>query len=62
MLLPYLKDLLHGLLGLIIVGFLIWLLIKIHLYFSKNNKSIENILETNIIDGYIGHHNDNKLS
>jgi flagellar biogenesis protein FliO len=62
MLLPYLKDLLHCLLGLIIVGFLIWLLIKIHIYFSKNNNSIENILETSRLDGYIGEHNDNKLS
>ena len=54
MLLFYLKELLHGLIGLTIVGFLIGLLIKIHIYFSKHNKSIENVFENNIIDGYIG--------
>lgn len=48
MLLSYLKELWHCLIGLIIVSFLIWLLIKIHLYFSKNNKSIENMLEKNL--------------
>jgi hypothetical protein len=43
--LSYLKELLHGFIGLIIVSFLIWLLIKMHMYFSKNNRSIENILD-----------------
>ena len=45
MLLNYLKEFLHYLIGLIIVSFLIWLLIKIHVYFSKNNNSIEYIFE-----------------
>lgn len=54
MLFFYLKEILHGLIGLAIVGFLIWLLVKIHIYFSKNNKSIENVFENPIIDGYIG--------
>ena len=48
MLLSYFKELWHCLIGVIIVSFLIWLLIKIHLYFSKNNKSIENILEKDL--------------
>ena len=33
-------DLIHYLIGLFIVGFLVWLLIKIHLYFSKDNTPI----------------------
>ena len=40
MLLSYLKELWHCLIGVIIVSFLIWLLIKIHLYFSSNNLHI----------------------
>lgn len=43
--LDYLKDVLHCVIGLIIVSLLIWLLIKIHIYFSKNNRSIENVLD-----------------
>ena len=35
-------DVLHNLIGLIIVGFLIWLLVKADLYFTKNNVSIMN--------------------
>ena len=34
-------DMFHYLIGFIILGFLIWLLIQIHLYFSKYNKPIE---------------------
>jgi len=30
-------DIIHYLIGLIIVGFIVWAFIKIHLYFSKNN-------------------------
>ena len=45
MVLNFLKECLHYLIGLIIVSFLIWLLIKIHVYFSKNNNSIEYIFE-----------------
>ena len=48
MLTYFFKELLHYLIGLIIVGFLIWLLIKIHVYFSKNNRSIEYIFEKDI--------------
>jgi|LakMenEpi03Aug12_release.lakeMendotaPanAssembly.Ray.scaffolds.fasta_scaffold78954_2 hypothetical protein len=48
MLLYYLKEVWHCLIGVIIVSFLIWLLIKIHVYFSKNNKSIENIFEKEV--------------
>jgi hypothetical protein len=34
-------DIIHYLIGLVIVGFLIWLLIQIHNYFSKDNLSFE---------------------
>ena len=34
-------DIIHYLIGFIILGLLIWLLIQIHIYFSKDNKSIE---------------------
>ena len=33
-------DLIHYLIGFIILGFLIWVLIQIHNYFSKDNKEI----------------------
>ena len=33
-------DMLHYLIGLIIVFFLIWIIIKIHNHFSKNNLQI----------------------
>ena len=33
-------DLIHYLIGLFIVGFLVWLLIRTHEYFSKNNVPI----------------------
>jgi hypothetical protein len=46
--LNYLKDVLHCLIGLIFVSLCLWILIKIHVYFSKNNKSIENILDNHI--------------
>jgi len=32
-----LGDIIHYLIGLLIVSFLLWCLIKIHNYFSKNN-------------------------
>ncbi len=35
-------DMLHYLVGLIIVAFLIWIIIKIHNHFSKNNVPIPN--------------------
>ena len=34
-------DLLHLLIGLFIVFFIVWALIKTHLYFSKNNVPME---------------------
>jgi hypothetical protein len=34
-------DLIHYLIGFIILGFLIWLMIQIHNYFSKDNIPIE---------------------
>jgi len=34
-------DIIHYLIGLLIVGFVVWSLIKIHLYFSKDNIPIE---------------------
>ena len=37
-------DIIHYLIGLIIVGFVVWILIKIHLYFSRNNIPIEPVI------------------
>ena len=37
-------DLFHYLIGMIIVGFLVWSLIQTHNYFSKNNIPLEDIL------------------
>jgi hypothetical protein len=37
-------DLWHYLVGIIIVSFLIWIIIKVHLYFSKDNILIEELL------------------
>jgi len=34
-------DIIHYLIGFIILGFLIWLLIQTHNYFSKNNIPFE---------------------
>jgi hypothetical protein len=39
-------DIFHLLIGLIIVSFIIWLLIKIHLYFSKDNTPLDVLLNT----------------
>lgn len=33
-------DLIHILIGLIIIIFIIWFLIRLHMYFSKDNVSI----------------------
>jgi hypothetical protein len=41
-------DLFHYLVGIILVSFLIWILIKIHLYFSQNNKSLDEIMSIKI--------------
>lgn len=40
----YFYDFIHYLIGLFIVFFLVWVIIKIHLHFSKDNK------ETIIVD------------
>jgi hypothetical protein len=37
-------DIIHYLIGFIILGFLIWLLIQTHNYFSQNNISIESLI------------------
>jgi len=41
-------DIFHYLIGFIILAFLIWLLIKIHNYYSKDNISIEQIINKKI--------------
>ena len=33
-------DIIHYIIGFVIVGFLVWLLIKTHIYFSKDNINI----------------------
>jgi len=37
-------DLIHYLIGFIIVGFFIWVIVKLHNYFSKDNVPIEILL------------------
>ena len=37
-------DIIHYLIGFIILGLLIWLLIQIHNYFSRNNVPIETLI------------------
>jgi hypothetical protein len=39
-------DLIHYLIGIIIVTFFLWIIIKIHNYFSKNNNNFENLIKT----------------
>ena len=39
-----LLDLLHYLIGLIILGFFIWIIVKIHTYFSKDNILLDEVL------------------
>jgi GDP-D-mannose dehydratase len=46
-------DMIHYLIGFIILGFLIWLLIHTHNYFSKDNISIETIINSNEPDNYL---------
>jgi len=41
-------DIIHYLIGLIIVGFLIWLIITVHNYFSKDNISIDAIINKTV--------------
>lgn len=40
-------DMIHYLIGFIILGLLIWILIQIHNYFSKNNLQIDTLLTNN---------------
>ena len=37
-------DMMHYAIGLVIVGFLIWIIVKVHLYFSKDNVPIAGTL------------------
>jgi large-conductance mechanosensitive channel len=37
-------DMIHYLIGFIILAFLIWLIVQIHNYFSRNNTPIEPLL------------------
>jgi len=37
-------DMIHYLIGFIILAFLIWTIIEIHKYFSKNNIPIESLI------------------
>ena len=37
-------DLFHYLIGMIIVGVLIWVLIQIHNHFSKNNTPLDELI------------------
>ena len=39
-----LLDILHIIIGLIFIGLIMWIFIKIHLYFSQNNRSIDEIM------------------
>ena len=41
-------DMIHYLIGLLIVSFCIWVLIKIHLYFSKDNIPLETLINKQI--------------
>jgi len=40
-------DIIHYLIGFIILGFLIWLLVQIHIFFSKDNIPIETLINKN---------------
>jgi hypothetical protein len=42
-----LVDLFHYFIGLVIVSFLIWVIIKAHVYFSKDNVPITSAYNTN---------------
>ena len=37
-------DMINYLIGLLIVGFLVWILIKTHAYFSKDNLQLETLI------------------
>jgi hypothetical protein len=40
-------DLIHYLIGLVILALILWILIKIHNYFSKDNQIIEPLINRN---------------
>lgn len=40
----FFMNLLHILIGLIIVFFILWFFIRVHIYFSKDNKPISPIV------------------
>ena len=37
-------DIFHYLIGILVVSFLVWLIIKVHTYFSKNNIPLEQLM------------------
>jgi hypothetical protein len=37
-------DIIHYLIGLLIVGFCVWTMIQIHEYFSKDNMQLETLI------------------
>lgn len=39
-------DLIHYLIGIIIVSVFLWIIIQIHNHFSKNNNNFENLIKT----------------
>jgi energy-converting hydrogenase Eha subunit H len=41
-------DIIHYLIGFVILGFLIWLLIYIHNYLSKDNIQIETLINQKV--------------
>jgi len=41
-------DLIHYLIGLLIVGLLVWGIIKLHLYFSKDNIPIDILMNKEV--------------
>ena len=41
-------DIIHLLIGLVIVSFIIWFLVKIHLYFSKDNTPLDVLLNNKL--------------
>ena len=40
-------DMIHYFIGLLIVGFLVWTLIQLHKYFSKDNIQLETLINNN---------------
>jgi hypothetical protein len=42
-------DLIHYLIGLAIVSLLVWLIIKTHTYFSKDNIPLDSLIQRQIL-------------